>query len=225
MRARFLPAATRAPALNLALDAALLELRTEPTVRLYRWAPTGLSLGRFQPQEEIEPLRAALGPHELVRRSTGGRAIWHDAHELTFSYVVPAPARGETVLASFERVHRAILAALAIPGLRFVRDEPALRSDRPGSPWCFERATELCLALDGKKVLGSAQRRVRGWVLHHGSLALPPGTLAAPELETRLARALALALDLELTPGELTPLELALADPARTVPGQNPPGS
>lgn len=212
MRARLLPAATRTPTRNLALDAALLELRTEPTVRLYRWAPTGLSLGRFQPREEIEPLRAALGPHELVRRSTGGRAIWHDQHELTFSYVVPAPARGESVLASFERVHRAILESLALPGLRFVRDEPALRSDRAGSPWCFERATELCLAFRGAKVLGSAQRRVRGWVLHHGSLALPPGTIESQELEARLARALSRALDVELAPGELTPEELAHAE-------------
>ncbi|MBL8898691.1 MAG: lipoate--protein ligase family protein [Planctomycetes bacterium] len=216
MRARFLSAATRAPALNLALDAALLEGRAKPTIRLYRWAPTGLSLGRFQPREEIEPLRANLGPHELVRRSTGGRAIWHDARELTFAYVVPAPPRGENVLASFERVHRAILECLSIPGLRFVRDEPALCSDRAGSPWCFERATELCLALDGRKVLGSAQRRSRGWTLHHGSLALPEDCLAPPELEARLARALAQALDCELEPGELLPAEFAHAECLRS---------
>jgi lipoate-protein ligase A len=216
VRARLLPAATRTPALNLALDAALLEGRSTPTIRLYRWAPTGLSLGRFQPREEVEALRAALGPHELVRRSTGGRAIWHDARELTFSYVVPAPPRAERVLASFERVHRAILAALALPRLRFVRDEPALLSDRAGSPWCFERATELCLALDGRKVLGSAQRRVRGWILHHGSLALPEGLLDPAELEARLAAALAQALDCELAPGALEPTELARAEDLRS---------
>ncbi|MBK9383377.1 MAG: lipoate--protein ligase family protein [Planctomycetes bacterium] len=216
MRARFLPAAIRAPALNLALDAALLEGRATPTIRLYRWAPTGLSLGRFQPREEIEALRSELGLHELVRRSTGGRAIWHDAGELTFSYVAPAPPRGETVLASFERVHRAIVEVLSIPRLRFVRDEPELLSERAGSPWCFERATELCLALDGRKVLGSAQRRVRGWVLHHGSLALPPTTLEAEELEARLSRAIARALDCELEPGELLPSELALAESLRS---------
>jgi lipoate-protein ligase A len=211
VRARFLPLATRAPAENLALDSALLELRREPTARLYRWAPTGLSLGRFQPVTEIEPLRASLPPHDLVRRTTGGRAIWHDEHELTFSYVVPAPPRGEPVLASFERVHRALLQTLALPRLRFAREEPRVRSDRGGSPWCFERSTPLCLTLDGRKVLGSAQRRVRGWILHHGSLALPRGLLAPAELEERLTRGLALALDAELVPGDLHPSELTWA--------------
>lgn len=209
--ARFLAAETRAPELNLALDAALLELRREPTVRLYRWEPVGLSLGRFQPLEEVEPLRAALPPHRLVRRSTGGRAIWHDARELTFSYVAPAPSRAEAVTASFERVHQALCATLALPGLQFARDANQVLSDREGSPWCFERSTDLCLVLHGHKVLGSAQRRVRGWILHHGSLVLPPELMPSAVLETRVSEALSQALGYELEPKPWREEELAHA--------------
>lgn len=149
----------------------------------------------------------------------------HHAGELTFAYVAPAPTREGGVLASFERVHRALLEELGVPGLHFAREVARVRSDRPGSPWCFHRSTPLCLVLDGRKVLGSAQRRSRGWVLHHGSLIVDRhpwveglGALADAEdplvraiVEERVTRALARALGGEPRSDALGAEELALA--------------
>ena len=63
--------------------------KAPPTLRLYRWAPPALSLGRFQKAEAVADLEACrrLGV-DLVRRPTGGRAILHD-RELTYSFVIP----------------------------------------------------------------------------------------------------------------------------------------
>jgi len=47
-----------------------------------------------------------------------------------------------------------------------------LDSDAPSSPMCFHSSTPLDLVWGGRKGVGSAQRRTRGRVLHHGSIKL-----------------------------------------------------
>ena len=57
-------------------DAALLAEVADgapPVLRLYRWSPPALSLGHFQPDDDIDAAACALGV-EVVRRPTGGGA-------------------------------------------------------------------------------------------------------------------------------------------------------
>ena len=124
-----------------------------------------------------------------------------------------------------DKLSAAELEALEIPQLGFARDAEHVFSEVPASPWCFHRSTPLCLVLDGRKVLGSAQRRSRGWILHHGSLVIEPhpwvdglGALSdrLPQvdlgaIEDRMANALARALDLELILDDPRDEELELA--------------
>jgi lipoate-protein ligase A len=181
-----------AAGLNLAIDEALLLHGGEDLVlRFYSWRPAALSLGYFQRADDVAP--AALGL-PLARRMTGGGAIWHSG-ELTYSIAAPAGHalfRG-SVEESYRRIHAAIAAALAALGaFAELRGARALESDRPGTGMCFHASSALDLVLGGRKLAGSAQRRIRGRVLHHGSLKLAPN-LHEPGIAALADAGLALA--------------------------------
>ncbi|HEX6882707.1 MAG TPA: octanoyltransferase, partial [Planctomycetota bacterium] len=165
------------PGWNMALDEALLASPDpRPTLRFYTWRPHALSLGYFQRWRELGPLPEGL---VLVRRFSGGGAIEH-SEELTFSIAAGdahALFHGE-VLRSYERVHALLARAFAGFGVHAApRAAATLRSDRPASAMCFHRSTAFDLAWDGAKGVGSAQRRSKGRVLHHGSIKLAAGAL------------------------------------------------
>jgi lipoate-protein ligase A len=80
-------------------------------------------------------------------------------------------------------VHAALAEALAGFGVAAEpRGAQALASDAAGTGMCFHHSTPLDLVWEGRKGVGSAQRRKRGRVLHHGSIKL-----AGSELETGVA--------------------------------------
>lgn len=171
------------PGWNMALDEALLaghDLR--PVLRFYTWEPEALSLGYFQPWAELAP---RAGANVLVRRFSGGGAI-HHADELTFSIAASQrhPLFAGEVRSSYERIHALLAAAFTRFGVHAeLRGAHALGSDRSATGMCFHASTPLDLAWDGKKGVGSAQRRSGGRVLHHGSIKL-----GASALEEGVAR-------------------------------------
>lgn len=157
---------------NMAVDAALLELASTPTLRLYGWSPHAVSLGWFQRFDDF----ADLPPDAVVvRRQTGGGAI-HHGDELTFSLALDAALLPGVVAQSYVLLHDAVVRALAAVGVTCRRagtGHPA--AARPGNRWCFAEPTPEDLVTARGKLLGSAQRRLRGErprVLHHGSLVL-----------------------------------------------------
>ncbi len=170
------------PDFNMGLDEALLRAGpAAPTLRLYTWSPDTLSLGYFQRHADVPGVDRAGA---VVRRVTGGGAIHHTG-ELTFSISAPLahPLYRGPVAESYARVHGLVARALAHYGvLAQLRGAAALESDRPGTGMCFHVSTELDLVWEGRKGLGSAQRRTGGRVLHHGSIKL-----AGSELETGVA--------------------------------------
>lgn len=88
---RFINTGVQDAALNMAIDEAILlsHLRGEvpPTLRVFRWSQPAISLGRFQRAErEIQTAACEEAGIELVRRPTGGRAVYH-RDEFTYSFV------------------------------------------------------------------------------------------------------------------------------------------
>ncbi|HEV2104294.1 MAG TPA: hypothetical protein VGU27_01100, partial [Candidatus Eisenbacteria bacterium] len=86
------------PRRNMARDAGLLAAvadgrLAEPVLRLFAFAPHGITLGRLQdPARELDLERLARDRVPWAVRPTGGRAIFH-AEEWTFSLTTPlAPA-------------------------------------------------------------------------------------------------------------------------------------
>lgn len=226
----------------MGFDEALLHADAgAPTLRLYRWRPAGLSLGYFQRAADFLPggiaAPAAGSDHVLVRRITGGGAIFHD-DEITFSLTLDAELLPEPIATSYDLIHAAVTAALATVGVTARRRGPLAgscatgRHARPNGAWCFaDPACEDLLASDGRKLCGSAQRRLRRpreRVLHHGSLVLSTpeatpfcGSVAATvepraieaELEDALVAHLAAAL--RRTPESDGPTPAERAEAAR----------
>ena len=180
MRWRLLETWDGAPGWNMALDEALLSAADSPPVlRFYTWSPDTLSLGYFQRWADVRQTEAASA---VVRRTTGGGAI-HHANELTFSIAAAQdhPLYAGEVRASYERVHALLAEVLRALGTdAALRGDGSLRSDDAASAMCFHNSTPIDLAWDGAKGVGSAQRRSRGRVLHHGSIKLGTTPLEGP---------------------------------------------
>src|ERR1700716_2604382 len=106
--------ASRSAALNMAIDEALLENVTEPTVRFYHWDHPALSFGYFGRFTEVATHSIE---RDLVRRWTGGGIVLH-GDDLTYSIVIPANDSmfEESSMSIYESVHQALCAAIVATG-------------------------------------------------------------------------------------------------------------
>ncbi len=159
----------------MALDEALMETARagRVTLRLYAWKPPALSLGRNQPaRDRYDRETARARGIDIVRRPTGGRAVYHD-RELTYSVTAPAELWGR-LRDSYRRINRALEAGLARLGVatRVWDGTPGMRAPAPSVRSCFRDPLPGELATGGRKLVGSAQWRERGAFLQHGSILL-----------------------------------------------------
>ncbi|OGU10062.1 MAG: lipoate--protein ligase [Geobacteraceae bacterium GWC2_58_44] len=166
---------------NMALDEALLccfdPKRSLPVLRLYGWDPPALSVGRYQDARaalKID-LCAAHGV-PVVRRMTGGGIILH-AQELTYSIVCAPEHLGEVagVKDGFRRLCGFLLGTYRRLGLEpgFATDlNPAGERLGERTAFCFAGKEEFDVLVNGRKIGGNAQRRMRGAILQHGSIPL-----------------------------------------------------
>ena len=162
---------------NMAVDEAILEHVARgdapPTLRLYRWNPPCLSLGRSQPIADVNIETLKENGWDLVRRATGGRAILH-TDELTYAIIAPKdnPHLRGTLLESYQHLAQALLAALRLMGVDVAMNQKKISSTAQNNPVCFETPSTYEITGGGKKLIGSAQARQKGGVLQHGSLPL-----------------------------------------------------
>ncbi len=189
---------------NMALDQAMLETAASlgcPLLRVYRWSEPTISLGYFQPYAQRQA-HAASSDIAAVRRATGGGAI---VHHFDWTYCVAIPdtlkicdghgnAKNSSAAAVgasqilYNCVHAAVVEWLARhrSTARLWSEECGLPAfaDEPGQQrfLCFQRRSCGDIVLGSSKVLGSAQRRIFGAVLQHGSLLLATSPYA-PSLQ------------------------------------------
>lgn len=164
-------------ATNMAIDEAIAESvaagLSRPTLRFYTWNPPCLSLGYAQPPETADAARCAQFGWEMVRRATGGRAVLH-IDELTYSVCAPddEPRVAGGVLESYRRLSAGLVRGLRRLGLDPERAQPYHGDAGAAGPACFDGPSDYEITIGGRKLLGSAQRRMRGVVLQHGALPL-----------------------------------------------------
>jgi len=169
---------------NMALDEALLRSRVlksgPPTVRFYAWSPPTVSLGYAQPfAGTVDPEQCVALGIGIVRRPTGGSAILHEGPDREITYSVIAREGdfpgADDVLETYRVLGQGLAQGLERLGVA-ARLAPLVRGRREpgGSPpaFCFQRTGAYEIAVGGRKLIGSAQRRQRGAFLQHGSLVL-----------------------------------------------------
>ena len=163
---RFIPLEIRDGYWNMAIDEAIFRFvmknKSPPTLRFYKWKPSTVSIGRNQSlSAEVDVNVAKQKGFNIVRRITGGGAVFHDEfREITYSISCPISylksLNAHTVLEQFELIEMGIIHSLMNYNLK------------------PEKGIIHCPALfiNGKKFSGNAQKREKGYVLQHGTILL-----------------------------------------------------
>ncbi len=151
----------------------------EAYFRVYRWKPYCISLGANQNYNDIDQSKTEKDGIDVVKRPTGGRAILH-AEELTYSVILPLNNEFSP-REIYSKISNALMRGLEIYNPLLAKSE--LEKHQPDFPKLLEEPTGvLCFAstaknevkFNGKKMIGSAQRKLNNVVLQHGSILCGP---------------------------------------------------
>lgn len=160
MAVTYLETGSLNPYYNLAFEEFVLTHRLDGEYLLLWQNDNTIVVGQNQNTEE-EINREFVEAHgiHVVRRSTGGGAVYHDMGNLNYSFITDT---GDAERLTMKRFTRPVVEALRGLGL------PAEASGRND------------ILIEGKKVSGTAQRVVQGRILHHGTLLFDadPGMVA-----------------------------------------------
>lgn len=160
---------------NMAVDHALAACLKpgEAVLRIYRWSRATVSFGCNEPaRDRYDPTAGRDAGVEFVRRPTGGRAVLHD-RELTYAAVLPLTTGG--LRATYRLINRGLVEALCSLGVPAVMAEGRGLSAGLDSGPCFEEPAPGEVMVAGRKLVGSAQARLEGALLQHGSLLIGAG--------------------------------------------------
>lgn len=160
-------------ALDEAISEAVKQRLSPPTLRLYEWDRPSVSIGYFQKISEINIDYCNKEDYPVVRRLTGGRAILHDS-ELTYSFSALTdsdPFKG-TLRDNYAIISNALIAGLRKYDINAVMSFDKKRDPNYRNPACFKSMSFGEVTVDGKKIIGSAQKRYKDSFLQHGSLVL-----------------------------------------------------
>lgn len=153
-------------ALHLALDDVITQEvaagRRPPTLRVWEWSDPAVVIGSFQSlRNEVDPQGAARHGVSVVRRVTGGGAMFMEAgNSITYSLAVPsALVEGLSFADSYAYLDDWVLSALGDMGIK---------------AW-YQPLNDI--ATEAGKIAGAAQRRIAApqggtpAVLHHVTMA------------------------------------------------------
>ncbi len=144
-------------ALNMAIDEAVQEsvaLGGPPTIRFYRWKPSAVSIGYFQClHDEVDVEKCKANGIGIVRRRTGGGAVFHDYEgEITYSVIAPASFYSDDISKSYVQI-----CSMIVAGLKRIGIEAA-----------FHPINDILVG--HQKISGNAQTRRGGVLLQHGTV-------------------------------------------------------
>lgn len=168
---------------NMALDEVLLhKLKNQdavPVLRFYTWSPPAISVGYFQDVShdfDLSLCRKRGWP--VVRRLTGGRSVFHD-QELTYSILLSRTfsEAARSVLESYRYLSQGFLLGLrelgvAAEQISLQKRKKRSRPSSSKSPDCFASPSWYEISVGGKKIVGSAQRRMPYGILQQGSILI-----------------------------------------------------
>ena len=183
-RWRLLVTAPLSGAVNMACDEVLGECvlngSSAPVIRFFQWRPHTISFGysqRIANEVDVEKVSdAGIG---IVRRITGGRAVLH-ADEITYSVICREddPIASGGITATYTRISEGLTVGIRALGvdaeLAHASDANVPLRDREATMPCFGSTARAEIVVDGKKLVGSAQHRMHGLMIQHGSILVGP---------------------------------------------------
>ena len=157
MNWRIIEQETYDAAMNMAIDHAIYESvangRELPTIRFYKWNPSSISLGAYQNPKEINIEACKKHNIGIVRRMTGGRALFHDKADFTYSVIAPIRVFSYSIENAYRQICSWIINSLNELGLKASMEN---KND---------------VMIDGKKISGNAAKAMdKGIYLQHGTL-------------------------------------------------------
>jgi len=180
---RFIDSGSNPGIYNMSVDEELLARAQAgekiPVLRFYGWQPPAVSIGRFQKIEDaVNAAECKRLGFDIVRRITGGRAVLHRT-EFTYSIIARTDNLifPQSVLGTYKVIATGLLAGLRKLG---INAEMVSRTDHTShlfkknskAPACFSSPSWYEIVVGHKKIIGSAQRRLSGAFLQHGSVLI-----------------------------------------------------
>lgn len=177
MKCRFIDLTENSGKFNMDFDFDLATNLPSDTfiLRLYRWKPFCISLGKNQSEKELNIEKIFSHGLEFIQRPTGGRAILH-ADEITYSVVTNITDENSPKIL-YKKISEALSLGLVLYDERLVNTE--LENHQPNfnevhneisAPVCFASTAKNEVKFSGKKIIGSAQRKLNKTILQHGSI-------------------------------------------------------
>lgn len=161
---------------NMAVDEFLfrsLGEKPKTYLRFYMWKKATVSLGYSQKiQNVLDVDYCRKKGIDIVRRMTGGKLVLHHK-EVTYSVSSSDYEIFTSTLAdSYRRISEALMRGLEMMSLYPVlAEEPPSLYARGNLP-CFSYPARNEVEVEGKKIIGSAQKRVGSRFIQHGSIPL-----------------------------------------------------
>ncbi len=154
---------------NMAVDEALMKLSKVPVLRFYSWKPLAVSLGYFQNINDINLRYCKKNKIDIVRRITGGKAVFHDK-ELTYSLVIDENKAPKSVVDSYKFISKGILVALKNLGVDAKFKDKNIKKDKTAV--CLNNPSWYEVVVNNKKIAAAAQTRRDKKLLQHGPILL-----------------------------------------------------
>ena len=157
MNYRLIEQQSYSAAMNMAIDHAVYESvangRELPTIRFYKWKNNSVSIGAYQNPKDIDLIACKKHNVDVVRRMTGGRAVFHDKADFTYSVVAPIKIFNYSIKNAYNEICSWIINSLEDLGIKS----------------SLENKNDIIV--DGKKISGNAAKAMdRGIYLQHGTL-------------------------------------------------------
>lgn len=144
--------------MNMAIDEAVSNAiacgESPPTMRFYMWSPSAVSIGYFQSlADEVDAEFCRKKNIDIVRRRTGGGAVYHDSQgEITYSVIAPQEMFPKGIIESYKVICGWIVDGMGDLGIHAE----------------FKPINDI--VANGKKISGNAQTRRNGILLQHGTI-------------------------------------------------------
>ncbi len=143
--------------MNMAIDHAIYESvandRELPTIRFYKWLNPSVSVGAYQDLRDINLDFCKLKKIDVVRRMTGGAAIFHDKNDFTYSVIAHIRTFNYSIKNAYDEICAALISSLAD-----ICIQASLKNKND-------------IIVKGKKISGNAAKAMdKGIYLQHGTL-------------------------------------------------------